>query len=341
MRSAFFALPLVAVLAAGGCATLPPAGGPAVAVQASGETAPVGTANEDAADDPAIWANPADPAAGLVVATDKKGGLYVYGLDGSQKSFTPAGRVNNVDLVDLGTGGIVVIASDRNDPANAKLQVYLLDPQSAQLRSAGALGGGTGEAYGVCARRDGTGIRVASILKDGTIYEQKFSLLRGHVPPVVTAMPPRKVPTQAEGCVYDPRDGALYVAEEDAGIWRFPPAGPESLVAHADGAMLVADVEGLAIAPEGTDGGYLVASSQGDSAYAVFRLPGFEPVGRFRIAAGTFGATEETDGIDLSTGNFGAAYPGGLFVAQDGQNAPHAQNFKLVPWQAIRDALGL
>ena len=46
-----------------GCATVPITGGPAAMVAASGETTPVGTANEDAADDPAIWRNAADPAA--------------------------------------------------------------------------------------------------------------------------------------------------------------------------------------------------------------------------------------------------------------------------------------
>ncbi|PHR98144.1 MAG: 3-phytase, partial [Leeuwenhoekiella sp.] len=40
---------------------------PAVNVTARGETTPVGTANADAADDPAIWRNAADPAASLIV----------------------------------------------------------------------------------------------------------------------------------------------------------------------------------------------------------------------------------------------------------------------------------
>src|SRR5690606_16261272 len=101
--------------------------------------------------------------------------------------------------------------------------------------------------------------------------------------------------TQAEGCVIDPRDGTLYVGEEDVGIWRFA-AGQNrgTLVASADGKHLVADVEGLAILPEGEGGGWLVASSQGDNAYAVFSLPDMRPAGRFRIGAGRFGATEET-----------------------------------------------
>src|SRR5688572_3125605 len=45
---------------------------PAVTVTARGETTPVGTPNADAADDPAIWRNAADPAQSLIVGTDKK-----------------------------------------------------------------------------------------------------------------------------------------------------------------------------------------------------------------------------------------------------------------------------
>ena len=80
-------------------------------VQARGETAAVETLNADAADDPAIWRNPADPARSLIVATDKRAGLHVYGLDGTDRSFVPAGRVNNVDLRDSGKAGIIVAAS--------------------------------------------------------------------------------------------------------------------------------------------------------------------------------------------------------------------------------------
>ena len=70
---------------------------------------------QDAADDPAIWRNAADPAASLIVATDKKAGLYVYGLDGRTRSFADGGLLNNVDLADMGAAGVIVVASDRND----------------------------------------------------------------------------------------------------------------------------------------------------------------------------------------------------------------------------------
>jgi 3-phytase len=52
-----------------------------------------------------------------------------------------------------------------------------------------------------------------------------------------------------------------------------------------------------------------------------------------------FGATQETDGIAVAPGSFGADYPDGLFIAQDGDNAPAAQNFKLVSWRDILRAV--
>ncbi|HEY6814938.1 MAG TPA: phytase [Croceibacterium sp.] len=320
------------------CATPTPQGLPPVSVTAQAETEPVGTAAQDAADDPAIWRNAADPASSLIVATDKKAGLYVYGLDGSTKSFVEGGLLNNVDLVDMGAAGIVVVASDRNDLANAMLQVYRLDPRTAALTLLGKVPGGTGEGYGLCLRKAGDRLLAYSALKDGTVQEVEIAL---GAAPSGALLRQMKIPTQIEGCVADPADGTLYVGEEKAGIWRFAPGATEGeLVARVDNQHLVADVEGLAILREG-DRALLVASSQGDNAYAVFALPALTPLGRFAITAGAFGAAEETDGIELVGGSFGSHFPDGLFVAQDGHNQPHAQNFKLVSWAAIKAALGI
>lgn len=330
-------LPVASALLLAACATAPPiASLPAVTVTATAETDPVGTSNADAADDPAIWRNPADPAKSLIVGTDKKAGLYVYGLDGKRVSFVDGGLVNNVDLVDLGANGVIVGASDRNDLANAVIQLYRLDTASGALTLLGKGPAGAGEGYGFCMAQVGGRLLAYSVLKSGTILELQIGLA-----PQVSFTPLRtmRVATQPEGCVVDTRDGTLYVGEEARGVWRFAPGASEGvLVAVADGKQLVIDVEGIAIMPEGERGGLLIVSSQGDNAYALYRLPDMTPAGRFRIAKGTFGATEETDGIELATGSFGPAYPQGLFVAQDGHNRPRAQNFKLVSWQAILEA---
>jgi 3-phytase len=308
-----------------------------VTVPARGQTVPVGTVAEDAADDPAIWRDPRNPERSLIVGTDKKAGLHVYRLSGESVHFTPAGRVNNVDLVDLGARGVLVIASDRNDPARALLKLYRLNTRSGALAPVGEAEGGAGEAYGVCLAVIDRQVHAFSVLKDGQIVQVRLDLVRDKASG--TFVRKLSVPSQAEGCVVDNRTRTLYVGEESAGVWMFDarPDGPSEgrLAIRADGVQLVADVEGLALATEGRTGGWLVVSSQGDNAYALYRLPELTPAGRFRISGGELGSTEETDGIALALGRFSRAYPDGLFVAQDGVNAPDAQNFKLASWAEI------
>lgn len=338
----FPAFALLAASALAACATVPAiTGDPAVTVTARAETPPVGTAREDAADDPAIWRNPANPAASLVVGTDKKGGLYVYDLKGAQKHFIPAPGLNNVDLIDLPGGRVLVAASDRSDLTKVQLFLALLDTKTGTLAPAGKIVVGPGEGYGICMVKPAgaNGIVAFSAPKEGTIYRTTITEANGAFVGTTTTL--AQIPTQTEGCIADPRTGTLFIGEEDAGIWAIDIAtGAKRMVAPVDNRMLVADVEGLAIAPEGRDGGYLVASSQGDNAYAVFRLPDMVPVGRFRITAGTFGSAEETDGIELDNRAFGPDFAGGLFIAQDGMNAPKAQNFKYARWDEILAALG-
>lgn len=334
----------IALLA--GCTAKEPApifGLPPVAVQATGETAPVGTVAADAADDPAIWRNAANPAASLIVATDKKAGLYVYGLDGKILSFTDAGRVNNVDLVEIGER-IIVAASDRNNIAQSRITLFVLNPTDARLTPLGFVASGPGEGYGICIKQPMTPgtLEIFAVLKSGTINHVEVTL--GATSAVGKIVRTMKVPTQPEGCVIDSKDN-LYVGEEDAGIWRFAAARDGAtqgtMIAPIDNQRLVADVEGLAVVQEANGREYLLASSQGDNAYAVWTLPELRYVGRFAINAGAVGATSETDGIAAMAGDFGPAYPDGLFIAQDGDNAPAAQNFKLVPWQSIKAALGI
>ncbi|WP_233203917.1 phytase [Novosphingobium sp. HII-3] len=348
------ALLLSACATAGSPAGAPRPHYPAVDVAAEGETAPVGTAKADAADDPAIWRNAANPAASLVLGTDKKAGLYVYGLDGRVRDFSPAGALNNVDLREVrmadGSTRILVAASDRNDRAAPKIALFWLDGATARLSAQEPIaflpaGHAPAEAYGFCMggpRMTGEVARAYVVLKDGTVSESRLVERSGRI--AAEELRQVKFATQSEGCVVDDATGTLYVAEEDVGIWKVPlaegtlVASALARVGEADG--LVDDVEGLAIARQGSKG-WLVVSSQGDNGYALFDLETGKSAGRFRVSGGSLGATSETDGIEVLLGDFGPQFPEGLFVAQDGDNAPLAQNFKLVSWRAIRTALGL
>jgi myo-inositol-hexaphosphate 3-phosphohydrolase len=333
-----------------GCASVPAAAPltQAPVVAASAETDPVDTAH-DAADDPAIWRNAKDPAKSLVIGTDKKAGIHVYDMTGKRVSFTPAARLNNVDLREVGgrpgTTRVIAVASDRADVAQAHVALFTLDTSTRRLVPMGRYPVGPGEAYGMClwTRAKDKALFGFVVLKDGRIDQVRIDV--SGPSPVVTTVRSMKLGTQAEGCVVDDRTGQLYVAEEDVGLWRFAadPAAPSTAtpIARVDGKTLVADAEGLALAPKGARGGYLIVSSQGDSAYTVYRLPAVTYAGRFRIGGGAIDGTSDTDGIELALGDFGPAYRQGLFVAQDGDNAPDTQNFKYVSWAKVKAALGL
>jgi 3-phytase len=338
---------LLLLLFLAGCASAQPVMSPlpTASVSAKIETQPVATV-EDAADDPAIWRNAANPAQSLIIGTDKRAGIHVYDLQGRQVSFTPSPRLNNVDVRDVGGSiGVLVAASDRQDLAQAQMALFRLDTAARKLLPLVTLPVGAGEAYGMCLwqRTRDRALFGFVVLKDGRIdqvaIDTSGAVLSGKV---VRSM---KLGTQSEGCVVDDRTGILYVAEEDVGLWKFDAAPDGSTVptaiAKADGKEIVMDAEGVALAPSGTDGGYVIVSSQGDNAYTVYKLPEANYMGRFRINDGALDSVQETDGIELMLGDFGADFPNGLFVVQDGDNRPATQNFKLVDWAEIKRALGL
>lgn len=318
---------------------------PTALVTAKVETQPVATM-EDAADDPAIWRNASSPGQSLIVGTDKRAGIHVYDIQGLQVSFTPSPRLNNVDLRDIGGSiGVLVAASDRQDLSQAQMALFRLDTAARKLVPLVTLPVSAGEAYGMCLwqRASDKALFGFVVLKDGRI--DQVAIDTSGTTPTGKVVRSMKLGTQSEGCVVDDRTGILYVAEEDVGLWKFDaaPNGPvtATAIAKADGNEIVMDAEGVALAPSGIDGGYVIVSSQGDNAYAVYKLPQANYVGRFRINDGAIDGVQETDGIELMLGDFGPDFPGGLFVVQDGDNRPATQNFKLIDWSAVGRALGL
>ncbi len=319
----------------------------APAVTAVRETDPVDTA-EDAADDPEIWVDPADPSRSVVIGTAKKSGLFTYGLDGKQIQFLPEGRLNNVDLRTMTVNGadtVVVGASDRDKKAVA---LFKLDAATRQVSAlAERIPTGFTDPYGFCLYKSASGTLYAFMTdKEKNAAQWRIDLADG----TATAAKVRDLTlaTQSEGCVADDQTATVYFAEENVGIWSFPaepdqPATATPIIKLADNARLAADLEGLAIY-RGMTGNYLIASSQGNSSFAVFDLGGgYAYKGSFIIAKGAVDGVTETDGIEVVSAPLGVDFPGGLFVVQDGHNTdPDAnQNFKLVSWDAIAKTLNL
>jgi len=317
----------------------------AATVSATVETAPVPN-GKDAADDPAIWINPADASKSIVIGTDKQGGLASYDLSGKQLQYLPDGKMNNVDIrtgfpLD-GKKADVVTAGNRTDNTIA---IYRLNPDSRTLENVAARKITTIEAYGACMYRSAkTGKFYYFVNSKSGVVEQWELFDNGSSKIDAKKVRTFKVGNQTEGCVADDELGDLYIGEEAFGIWKYgaEPDAPESrsLVDKAGpGGNLVADVEGLTIAYGKDGGGYLIASSQGNNSFALYRREGKnEYVKSFKIIPGNgIDSVEDTDGIDVTTVSLGPAFPKGLFVVQDGINDSGNQNFKFVPLHLIID----
>lgn len=360
---------LFAFLALGACAR-PGADAPAEIpfVVAQAETQPVGSEG-DAADDPAIWINETDPAASIILGTDKKAGLYLYDLKGAVKQFLPAGKLNNVDLRQNvtvgGWTGDLAAATNRTDDT-----ITLIDMTGGEAKLFGAFPSVLAEPYGLCMGRSAGEVLIFVPYKTGDVVAYRLQGPgEGDAPPLEPYMTSEgmayrltwpdgagveasrlKLDSQAEGCVFDDETGLLYVAEEDRGIWKASytdgELGAPTLIDEVGGASgVAADVEGLALYKTGARDGYLIASSQGNDSYAVYKLDEETSfIGRFAVKDGdSIDGTSETDGVEASSAPLGAGYPEGVLIVQDGANAPdgETQNFKIIDWRQIEAALGL
>jgi len=311
-------------------------------VVAAIETDPVSTGG-DSADDPTLWVNPSDTQQSLLIGTNKKQGLAVYDLSGKEIQFLADGQMNNVDHRDDfpldGKNVPIVTASNRS---NNSIAVYKINVETKRLENVAVGVIKVFEAYGSCMYRSSKSGRFYyfGTSKQGVVEQYElFDAGNG----TVNAKKVRQinVGTQLEGCVADDELGYLYVGQEDVGIWKYhaePDANLERIKVDGVGSgNLVADVEGLTIA-YGTNGkGYLIASSQGNNTFAVYRREDNNAyVKSFRIIAGDkIDRVTETDGIHVTTANLGPVFPKGVFIAQDGADDTGKQNFKLVPWHLI------
>lgn len=325
--------------------TAPPPGLPVVLPRM--QTEPVARVG-DAADDPAIWVHPTDPARSRILGTNKKQGLLVYDLQGRQTQLLESGRLNNVDLrQDLRFGAErfdLAVATQRDENA---MVLFAIDA-GGEVSEAARLPTGLGDIYGTCVFRNAEGGLDAFVNdKDGR-YEH-YRIIRSGGRFGARLARSFRLATQPEGCVADDRSGLLFVGEERRGLWvtsaRADQPATLKMVLPV-GPVLHADVEGMGIY-HGPKRSYLVVSSQGNNSYVVLDAAApFKVRGAFRIgmdAVGAIDGASETDGLEVTSANLGGVYGRGMMVVQDGfKRMPDGpQNFKGVAWEDIAEVLKL
>jgi 3-phytase len=303
----------------------------------------------DAADDPAIWLNPSNPAASRVLGTDKRNGMAVYDLDGKQLQYLQVGRLNNVDVrygFRLGEQRIdLAVASNRD---HNSLHLLAVDPRQGEVSDLGQIATPLQEIYGLCMAQSADGVlyaiandkngRFVQYRLDGSSGEVRGELVREFA-----------VGTQPEGCVADDQRQRLFIGEEGEAVWALDAgenASTELAQVIAVGGLIEADIEGLAIYQH-DEHPYLIISSQGNNSYVVVNAePPYQLRGSFRLGLNAqlgIDGVSETDGLEVTSNNLGGQWSQGMLVVQDGRKRmPEAnQNYKYVPWQSIADALQL
>lgn len=329
---------------------------PGAAVAAVVESAPV-PSPRDAADDAAIWVDARDPAASLILGTDKKGGLCVYDLEGAEVQRFENGHQNNVDLRDACAlpGGPAALVVTSAVEAHAVF-VYRVDAAAHRLEALESSSFAVGvKPSGICLYR-GAEARTYCFVngadpqsgEDGVVEQWELSLAPDGERVVAERVRRFVVGGRAEGCACDDANGFLFVSQEKVAVWRYgaePDAGAERVALDRVGIRghLRADAEGIALVAAADGGGDLIVSSQGSNDFTVYeRRPPHAYRGRFRLAAANgIDAVTHTDGIEACATPLGPHFPEGLFVAQDDINDGANQNFKFASWRDIADALEL
>ena len=323
----------------------PPAGTPIIEARLT--TEPVRDLC-DAADDPAIWVSDRIEGGVVVLGTNKQGSLNAYDIQGALIDRAgDIGAPNNVDIRS-DDGRVIAMASDKDD---SEIEVFEFDLEAGRLIRLDATEMGVDvedEVYGLCMYASDRKVFAFVTDKSGLISQYLVNQDLGRAQKVREL----RVGTQPEGCVVDDAADALYVGEEDIGIWRFSAKQDESNKGHliartGNAGTLTADVEGLSIyRGDALDQGYLIASSQGDNTYTVYdRAPPHDFRGRFQLSFGGV-IIGDTDGLAVTSKPIGEAFPSGLLVVQDGfirdnYGNRRKQRFAYVSWADVEAALDL
>lgn len=307
---------------------------------------------EDAADDAAIWYHRSQPQNSLILGTNKRLGLEVYDLAGRRKSLLPVGRLNNVD-VRYGfpwQGDTVDIAAATNRTTN-QIDIWTIHPTTGALSYVTDTSHTVAleEVYGFCLYHHADSGRYYAFAnsKNGKVIQFLLEPRGQRIYP----RPVREFDLggQLEGMVVDEAFDHLFVGEEEKGIHRLSalPTGGKKATFLAQSSTehnpnIAYDIEGLTLYPQGPEKGLLLASSQGNNRFVAFdRQPPHTYRGSFRVGDSLTDGAQETDGIAVSPRSFGAEYPRGLFVCQDGKRpqADQRQNFKYISWQHIASTM--
>jgi 3-phytase len=301
-------------------------------------------------DDPAIWINQNDPAASLILGTDKgneTGGIYVFRLDGKidlEKSILNLKRPNNIDI-EYGfkyPGGLIDIAAFTERGSN-KIRVFSLpgmkpiddggvdafenDPDRLPMGIALYKDPNTSRIYAIVSRKSG---------HDGS-YLWEY-LLEADSSGKVIADKVRefgnfKGNKEIEAIVADDQLGYIYYSDETYGVHQYfasPDSSNQELGVFATKGIS-GDQEGLSIFPTSDSTGYIIVSDQQANKFHIYSREGSpENPYHHRLLKVLRLAADESDGSEVTAYPLNKEFNHGLFVAMS-----NGKTFHFYRWEDI------
>jgi 3-phytase len=294
-------------------------------------------------DDPAIWYNHADPAASLVIGTDKAedGALYVFNLNGQVvRSVKGLRRPNNVDVeYGLQLEGRQIDIAVTTERLTKKIRVYSL-PEMTSIDGGGIpvfVGENTPEfrdLMGIALYKSPAGKVMAIVGRKTGPKDEKYlwqyELLddgNGRV----TGKLLRKFGRysglkEIEAIAVDDKLGYVYCSDEGLGIRKYyadPAKGNKELALFGTSGF-TGDHEGISIYETSDTTGFIIVSDQQSNRFQIFRREGDPGNSHQHSVIRTVNvAARESDGSEVISLPLGGMYPHGLFVAMSDDKTFH------------------
>lgn len=293
-------------------------------------------------DDPAIWINYKNPAASLILGTDKddfNGGIYVFDLQGridSVRSKVGLKRMNNVDIIQnvpwkKGTIDLAV-ATERGEN---QLRIYEL-PSMRPIDGGGIpvfIGEKERAPMGIALyKRKSDGVLFAIVgRKNGPsgTYLWQYKLVPNKKG-IVEATVVRKFGKysgfkEIESIAVDTLYQHIYYSDEQIGIRKYhadPKKGDQELALFGK-TLFKEDNEGISFYHLTDSTGYILVSDQGANQFQVFSLEGSSTNPHEHRHVGTIPVTaQESDGSDCTAFPL-PGFEKGLFVAMSTDKTFH------------------
>lgn len=315
-------------------------------VEGQGETQP---SPGDGATAVALWVHPTDDADSLIITTDDNFGVATYDLDGEPVQQLELGAMSGVDVrysFPFGDEQVSLVAVGVED--TPEILLFTVDVETRQLEQIGSLATEAPHT-GLCLYFSFiTGNHYLFNTSDDGSVEQYVVADDGNGGVTASLARAFNVGGETEGCVADDEQGSLFLGEVASALWWYdaePEASdPRRVIDSVGLGNITEEVKGLALY-NGDDGaGYLIASDEASNQFLVYERDGDQAfVGAFSVGEGDTDEVTEPNAMDVVSQPLGEGFASGLFVTADDVNddAGESNNFKLVGWDAIAQALSL